>query len=104
MNWLENHPQSGRMFNEFNWGGYILYRAWPEQSVFLDSQSDFYGEALLKDYEQISSLRGDWEKLLETYQVSWAIIPSSGALTTGLRKQGWEAVYQDPTAVILIKP
>jgi hypothetical protein len=104
MNWLETHPQSGRMFNEFNWGGYILYRTWPRQYVFLDSQSDFYGEALLKDYEQISSLRGDWENLLEMYQVGWAVLPSNWALTTELRKQGWEAVYQDPTAAILIKP
>jgi hypothetical protein len=103
MNWLEVHPQSGRMFNEFNWGGYILYRAWPHQQVFLDSQSDFYGEALMKDYEQVAITRGDWENLLRKYQVRWAIIPPNWTLTKELKSHGWKILHQDQTAVILVK-
>jgi hypothetical protein len=102
VDWLEIHPQSGRMFNEFNWGGYILYRMWPRQLVFLDSQSDFYGEALMKDYEQVTSTRGDWEILLGKYQVDWAIIPAEWPLAKELKTQGWEMVYQDQTAIILV--
>jgi len=103
MNWLEVHPQSGGMFNEFNWGGYILYRTWPQQQVFLDSQSDFYGEALMKDYEQVASMQGDWENLLGKYQVGWAIIPREWTLTRELKTQGWEIVFQDQTTVILVE-
>ena len=33
---------TGRMYNELAWGGYILH-AWPEQRVFIDGQTDFYG-------------------------------------------------------------
>jgi hypothetical protein len=80
LDWLENNPQSGKMFNEFNWGGYILYRTWPGQLVFLDSQSDFYGEPLMRDYDQIMTARGDWENLLEKYQVGWMIIPTHSPL------------------------
>lgn len=91
------------MLNEFNWGGYILYRSWPQQRVFLDSQSDFYGEAFMKEYEQILSAQGDWESLLRNYQVGWAIIPPGWPLTKELIKQGWKTAYQDQTAVILIR-
>lgn len=104
MNWLEVHPQSGRMFNEFNWGGYILYRAWPQQQVFLDSQSDFYGEPFMKDYEQVISARGDWKILLEKYEVTWAIIPPALPLAVELKTQGWQPIYEDETAIILLKP
>jgi hypothetical protein len=104
MDWLKTHHQSGNMFNEFNWGGYILYRVWPPEQVFLDSQSDFYGEALMREYEQITSIRGDWENLLESYQVRWAILPSDGPLAKELEKQGWIIGYQDQTAAILVKP
>jgi hypothetical protein len=101
MNWLELHPQSGRMLNEFNWGGYILYRTWPQQQVFLDSQSDFYGEAFMRDYAQIASSQGDWENLLKKYQATWAIIPRDWPLARELKNQEWETVYQDQTAIIL---
>jgi hypothetical protein len=103
MDWLEMHPQRGNMLNEFNWGGYILYRAWPQERVFLDSQSDFYGEPLMRDYDQITSVQGDWENLLEKYQVRWTILPSHEPLTKELMAQGWKAVYQDQTAVILVR-
>jgi hypothetical protein len=103
MNWLEAHPQDGRMLNEFNWGGYILYRSWPQQLVFLDSQSDFYGEAFMKKYEQIISARGDWASLLRNYQVDWVIIPPDLPLSKELTKQGWKTAYQDQTAVILVR-
>jgi hypothetical protein len=104
LDWLEEHPQNGRMFNEFNWGGYILYRIWPRQQVFLDSQSDFYGEPLMRDYDQIVSMRGSWEPLLEKYQVDWAILPANWPLAGELSSQGWEPVYEDQTAVVLVKP
>ncbi len=103
MDWLNVHPQSGRMFNEFNWGGYILYRTWPQQRVFLDSQSDFYGEELMKDYEQITSIRGAWENLLEKYGAKWAIIPADWQLARELIALGWEPVYQDQTAIVLVE-
>ena len=103
MNWLEIHPQSGRMFNEFNWGGYILYRTWPQQQVFLDSQSDFYGEPLMKDYEKLISAQGDWENLLANYQVGWAIIPPDLPLAGEMKTEGWKILYEDQTAVILAR-
>jgi hypothetical protein len=105
LDWLESNPQSGNMFNEFNWGGYILYRTWPHQRVFLDSQSDFYGESLVQEYEQIMNTQGDWFPLLEKYQVGWAIIPPDKALAKVLQSElGWVPVYQDKIAVILHKP
>ena len=103
LNWLEENPQKGRMFNEFNWGGYILYREWPKQRVFLDSQSDFYGETLMRDYDQIISMQANWENLLKKYQVDWALLPAEWKLAKELIKQGWEPVYQDQTAIVLIK-
>ena len=103
LSWLEFHPQKGRMFNEFNWGGYILYRTWPQQQVFLDSQSDFYGEPLMRDYDQIISMRGNWKNLLEKYQVDWAILPTEWPLARELSKQGWKPVYEDQTTIVLVK-
>ena len=105
IDWLETNPQGGRMFNNFIWGGYILYRMWPQQLVFIDGQTDFYGEALTREYTQVMSLQDGWEEILEKYEVSWVIVQSDKPLVGALHEQlDWNIVYRDGTATILHKP
>ncbi|MCJ7583514.1 MAG: hypothetical protein MUO30_01905, partial [Anaerolineales bacterium] len=103
VDWLEAHPQPGNMFNYFTWGGYLLHRLWPEQKVFIDGQTDFYGEALTRQYEQIITLAEGWENVLDQYAVTWAIIPTDSALSKALIAAGWQSIYQDATASIFIR-
>ena len=83
--WLDKHPQHGKMFNYFTWGGYLLYREWPEQKVFIDGQTDFYGEALTRQYERVITLAPGWEDVLNQYHVRWVLIPPGGPLASALR-------------------
>ena len=102
--WLENHPQKGNMFNDFNWGGYLLFKLWPENKVFIDSQSDFYGEELTRQYAAILGGEGSWEKTLSQYGVTWIIVPSKSGLAEAARESAnWQIAYQDPLAVILVR-
>lgn len=102
VDWLIENPQEGEMFNDFMWGGYLQLRLWPEKRVFIDSNSDFYGEAFVRQYMQVMQLEEGWEGVLDQYDVDWAILPqdirAAQALQTDL---GWEVVYEDGVAVIL---
>lgn len=102
-NWLREHPQSGNMFNEFNWGGYLLYRLWPSQRVFMDSQTDFYGEGLTREYEKVITASKGWQDVLEKYNIKWVIISSHSPLIDKLSEAGWRKSYSDTTAIILEK-
>jgi hypothetical protein len=105
VDWLSAHRQNGKMFNNFIWGGYLLYRLWPEQTVFIDGQTDFYGEALTREYIQVMTLAEDWESVLEKYDVSWVIVQSDRPLVQALQDElGWKILYQDATATILHEP
>ncbi len=104
VDWLATHPQSGNMFNDLNWGGYLLYQLWPEQKVFMDSQTDFYGEALVREYEQILNAQKDWQAALDHHAVGWAIIPPDVPLASALQNSGWRTIYLDATAVIFRRP
>jgi hypothetical protein len=99
--WLEMHPQPGRMFNAFDWGGYILLHLWPEQKTFIESHTDVTGEATQK-YETIITLQDSWQGILEQYDIKWAIIPPSWPLADELKAQKWQTVYQDQITVILV--
>jgi hypothetical protein len=103
-NWLELHPVQGRMFNDFNWGGYLLYRLWPQQRVFIDSQSDFYGEELTRQYEQVVLGQPGWQGTLDRYGIKWIIVPPTSGLSQQVRQDSsWELLYDDGTASILAK-
>ncbi len=104
VDWLETHPMEGNMFNEFNWGGYLLFRRWPRELVFLDSQTDFYGEELVRDYETIVLAQDQHESLLNKYNVDWVIISVQSPLASTLTSDtDWLIAYQDSVAIILYR-
>ena len=103
VNWLEANPQDGKMFNHFIWGGYILYRLWPAEVVFIDGQTDFYGEALMREYIEVISLSEGWDEILDKHDVSWMLIPRNEMLAKHLysvEDDAWNVIYEDATAVI----
>jgi hypothetical protein len=102
VNWLNEGPIAGQVFNYFPWGGYLLYRTWPEQRVFIDGQTDFYGESLTRQYEHVITLSDGWEEVLSRYKVNWVIMPQESQLVETLKSHpGWQMRYQDETAAIL---
>lgn len=103
VSWLETHPQNGHMFNEFDWGGYILLKLWPSQQIFMDGHTHIYGEALTREYEQVIALNEGWENILTKYDVTWAIVRTDAPLVIALSTNGWQEVYRDETAVVLAK-
>jgi hypothetical protein len=104
VNWIESNSHPGNMFNDFNWGGYLLFKLWPSQRVFVDSQSDFYGEQFIHQYAGILGGDENWEAELSRYHVDWIIIPPSAGLAEKARlSSNWSVVYQDNIAVVIVR-
>jgi hypothetical protein len=97
---LRQEGHRGRLFNELAWGGYILY-AWPEQQVFIDGQTDFYGEALSKRYVAIRGAEGNWKDALGQAGVRLILLPPDAPLVEALDGPGWRTVSSDQTSVLL---
>jgi len=103
VNWLEKNPQEGNVFNYFVWGGYMLYRMWPDEKVFIDGQTDFYGETLLHEYLEVMGMSAGWENILDKYNVVWILIPTHEPLAQTLKADQadpWNVIYEDDTAII----
>jgi hypothetical protein len=91
----------GRIFNEFIWGGYIL-KEWPEQKVFIDGQTDFYGDDLMWQHGQIAALAPGWRDLLRKWKIEMVLMPTGSGLAYELvREPAWSIWHCDPTAVLL---
>ena len=91
---------AGRLFHDFIWGGYVLY-AWPEQKVFIDGGTDFYGPELMQTYMDVSGLRPGWRDTLAAREVEMVLMPALSPLANELAQDGWRVRHCDATAAML---
>jgi hypothetical protein len=98
---LETHPASGPIFNHYDWGGYVIWRLYPQTKVFIDGRADLYGEPLLQQFAETYQLKHDWKGTLAEWGIATIIVPPDSALATGLRSaSGWTVSYEDSQAII----
>jgi len=94
---------SGPVFNEFAWGGYLLY-AWPEQPVFIDGQTDFYGVDLTREYAAIRGAEPGWRERMAGREIRAVLLPPEAPLVRELTAAAdWRVVESDETATLLVR-
>src|SRR5438093_2223947 len=70
---LKKEKIKGNMFNNDEFGDYLIYAAWPQYKVFFDGRSDMYGETWGKQYLKIANLQPGWERTLAKNHMTWII-------------------------------
>jgi hypothetical protein len=91
--WIQENEPGDRLYNEYMWGGYVIYRA-PEIPVFIDGRSDFYGAEILADYFTIGRVDDGWEALVDEYNFEVMLIRKNSRLANALRASGeWNEAF-----------
>lgn len=93
----------GRLFNSYNWGGYLLW-ALPEYPVFIDGRTDLYGDAYLQLWARVVTAEPGWEQVLDEYRVGIVLLEPHWPLTKVLPYRGWQEVYRDNRSVLFLRP
>jgi hypothetical protein len=101
--WLADHAPGVRIFNEYNWGGYLLWKL-EKNRLFVDGRADLYGDALLEEWSATSQASPGWQDTLTRYQVDLVMLAPDRPLLKAVDAAGWKLVYQDQQAVIYAKP
>jgi hypothetical protein len=105
VDWLEEN-RAEKIFNKYNWGGYLIYRGIP---VFIDGRADMYHMAgtendVFIDYINIFNLKGSPpEDILQKHDVKYILLPNDAWQIHYLEKYGWSEVYRDDIAIVLNK-
>jgi hypothetical protein len=94
----ENQPP-GALWNEYAWGGYMI---WARQPVFIDGRADIYEYAgILPDYIRIVRAEPSASRLLRRHDIRASLVRASSPLSTVLdTAPGWRAVHRDPVSVV----
>ena len=100
--WLEDSEISGNLFNDYNWGGYLIWNL-RDTPVFVDGRTDLFGDEILNDYLSVMSLQSNWSEILEEYQINSVLVRSDSDIVRALQNTDWQIEYQDDISVILSK-
>jgi len=96
------HAEHHRVFNEFDWGGYLAWRLGADWEVFLDGRTQLYPPDFWR--RAFFQTKDDQRALLSSYVADAAIIPAKrSAFRDSLESLGWAVAYEDPIAVVMIK-
>jgi tetratricopeptide (TPR) repeat protein len=80
-NFLEDAKIGGKLFNPYNWGGYVIYRLALAYKVFIHGETILYSTAspnILLDHVVIDQKLVGYERLLDQYDV--AVLMSKGKI------------------------
>lgn len=94
----------GRMFNTYHYGGYLIYRLYPQQLVFIDGRADMYGDAFVKDALAIYQGSSEWKSRFDRYGIDYVICESESPLRQLLLQEGkFKLVFDDGMHSVLLR-
>ncbi|MSQ36477.1 MAG: hypothetical protein EXR63_04995 [Dehalococcoidia bacterium] len=96
----------GPLFNEFGWGGYLIWTQWPQTRVFIDGrQHDLFARGPeLGEYLEVVRLREGAARVLAERGFRTVLFVPDAPLTRYLLASGrWHATYEDAQAIVLVR-
>jgi hypothetical protein len=92
------------VFNEYGWGGYMIWNLYPDYRVYIDGRADVYGDAYLEEFLKTHDGRAGWRVPLEREGVRTVVVKPDVPLASLLRQDaGWRNVFEDGQAVIFVR-
>jgi hypothetical protein len=116
------HDVRGNMLNSYGFGGYLIWRLFPQRRVFIDGRNEVYVTLLERLARAVSDSRA-WSALLRDYRIEYALlnyvdqldrvttIDRSGKVSVGFApisstrfpRSQWALVYWDDTGMVFVR-
>lgn len=109
VDFLESHPEIGNIFNDMAYGGYLIYRLWPDRRVFFDTRTPLYGEDFYIQYVGALYDENKFKILASEYLIDAVLydprhmVGEWGALKFLIDSPNWSPVFKSDNAVILVR-
>jgi len=94
-----------RIFNYYDYGGYLLWRLYPQGSrIYIDGRVEVYGSALFSRYLRVSYLAEGWPSVIAQSDPDAIVLPSGHPLVGLLRQdRAWQLFSQDHVATVFTR-
>lgn len=110
LRFLDEKAVEGRMYNIMSWGGYIIWRSYPDRQVFFDGRE--ISSNVMRLYRQVFEAKPGWRETLKAYDVDILLVPvlSSGKvvypLIFSMAIEGpgpWRLVFLDHNQAVFVR-
>jgi hypothetical protein len=92
------------IYNEYIWGGYLIWRLYPDYRVYIDGRADVYGDGLINEFLQVKDGRTAWREPLDNHGIRTVLVKPDAALASLLRQDGaWQKIFEDKQSVIFVR-
>jgi len=104
LNFVRRSGLSGRMLNDYNYGGYLIWAA-PERKVFADGRGDVYDwTGVLKDYTKFANLLENPRFLLDKYRIDYCLLDRNLPISRVMQLlPDWKSVYSDDMSIVFVR-
>jgi len=95
--WYLEHRPAGALFNQYAWGGYLMYRLRPEAAVFVDGRNDLYGELFMAEYLATLAAEPGTIERLDRWGIGAVLLaegPKNAPLLALLSRRGWRLAHR----------
>lgn len=104
VDYLEKHETTRPVLSPDYWGGYLIYRLYPNVRVVVDDRHDLYAEEFLKSYLKMVHGEPGWENFLREHEAGCVLLPKDSVLASLLiENSGWKAIYVDEVAIAFVR-
>jgi len=101
---IQAEKPAGPLFNSYNWGGYVIFKLWPEYPVYIDGRTDLYDDAFIRRYLNVVVAGDGWQKTLDDDGINLVLIESNGTLDKFLRVDpAWAEICRDKMAAVFAR-
>ena len=104
VDFLRREGRRGTLWNEYGWGGYLIWHLYPELRVSIDGRMAVYGPERFREHLTVGQLDPDWREVLARLDADTAIVRSGAPLVEALRASGWVVRFEDKVATVLDAP
>lgn len=102
-NYLDKVELPGPLYNVYEWGGYLIYRFWPEHKVFIDGRCLVYGNEGIQQAIDVAEGNPGWQEILKEERVRWIIVRYRARDSAHFFEEGdWRCVHWDDTALVAV--
>jgi hypothetical protein len=90
-----------RLLTTDQWGDYLIYLN-PQQKVYIDGRSDFYGQAVGNEYLRLTGGQWDWDQIMQKNGFTSVLLPTELPICQLLKRDGGWKVEEDSGKTILL--
>ena len=104
VNFIQSQRPLQPIFNEYDWGGYLIWRLYPDYRVYIDGRADVFGDQILEEFLHAHDGKPGWREFLDSHGIRTVLVKPDVPLASLLRLDSdWHKVFEDKRAAIFVR-